>query len=285
MAEMAGMTKVSKLAVVILLLASVALVSTSLYMGFPAQYRPVPCVQSADSDSSTPKRTSSSNQCAANLAYYDTAPKPDFWTQLFPPYAMAESAEGLLMIALLLALSRSKVPSFLRRGVELPRAVRYAALCASLAAASVYVVYVITDMVFAYPAYWTLTQIQLSFGGEYILRFGTIAFSAYAVSVCCALAALMRGELWVALKRATIYAAVPLLLFLQAMVLLFDPRDMMIQVANFVGWIIVGGSTLPHGGAVYGVPLISNVTVLLVSSGVLLLGLRSKRRRNLAGSL
>lgn len=170
-----------------------------------------------------------------------------------------ESAEGLIVLAALAPLSKLR-PSFGRRfTIRLPRATRDIALLAGLCFATLWLSYAVVD--FYIPlGFSSVGNHAINAGHLFGLSFGTDAFLFFALAVVSFTIYSLGSGMLRAIKTTFSWFVVPFLFAFFAALAVFDTHEMSLSVTMFSRNI-----------SLFGVPLFSNCTVLIVLTGLVVL--------------
>lgn len=258
-------------------------------IGLPTNYRTVPCKYDPESSA-----FSSCRIAAAYVAEFRITHGSDYLTQVLVPYVIAEIAEGLLiMAALLFLIPHFKMSERVNRKFRLPTIFRALIFVIGIGAASVYLFYVYSDMICASGPVPKSVQNLVNQLGGIVMRvglpnpipnpltevdFGLHGFEAFGVACGMFYVVFLNRGLWSSFKIVTKWAACPLIAFLTGMVVLLDWKEVWFQVANIVGWAQIGARTFQINnlmiGYVYGLNLVSNMALFIVSVSIIVIGIR-----------
>ncbi len=197
------------------------------------------------------------NRCAAAVAIYQNQFVPEF--RLYQSYA--EIAEAFaVVVALCLLASVLRAPAFLKREVSLQKPLRLA--LASLGAAGL--------GAFAFLESLNLLYAE-TLNDQFIGLFHSIpqppVYAVLGLAVACVCFGVLRARrgLFAGLRSGVMLGAFSASIA-QLFLLLFDSREMYLYVTRFSSnWVL------------FGFPVLSNWFVLVVSSGLLALGLAPRR--------
>lgn len=188
----------------------------------------------------------------------------------------------MLVVAGLSLLLRRKPTAFSQRSLQFPRQLRVLLATGSLLLGSLFVVYIITNVAFAFSAqaFWLIGADTLSFGLPVFPGFGALAFLTFGMASLLMFLALSNRGIGNALKTTISFYSAPLLIVHTTLLLLFDGREMWLQATNFLEWFRLGGYSSTQNGVVstvYGVPVLSNVSVAIITGYFFLWGLRNRK--------
>jgi len=263
-----------------LVITATLLILASLAIGFPVNYRPIPC----------PDPEAPNGLCRASQAAVSLMPKVNYWTNVVVPYSIAEVGEGLLVFVAFLLLPLWLQPLRFEKRVRVPAILRGAAIVAGLGAALYFCFYVYSDMVsFSAPIPLAVRDLIGRLGGELgnlglpslpdpltDPSFGLHGLEAFLLASSMFFLGGLNGGVLRSFRLAVTWVSSPLICLLTGVVIAFDRADMWIHVANTASWAEVGARTFQVNslviGHVYGFPLLSNMSLFVVSVLVIILG-------------
>lgn len=185
----------------------------------------------------------------------------DFPLWLFKSEVQVALGFELVAVLLLLFQARRLLPPVLRRAVTLPRAVRDAFLLAFAGGASFCGFYIVLD--------WLREEYPLTLGYGFDpnaptpMALGEAAFLSMAVAVAGLTVYRSNIGLWASFSYAVTHFAAPVIAALEVGLFIVSPSEMQRHAANILG-------LLPFPSQAYGISILSNWLVLVVSVFILL---------------
>jgi len=195
---------------------------------------------------------------------------------LYTYMTFLQVAEGVLVVAIFILMLGVRLPSSFDKTFRLPTLVKLSVVIVAVVLSFFYLLAVVTDMLQLDGSYLASGRISLA---EYLVvnryfeylrpYFGPwLGLSAFILvfgaTICVVLFRLDKG-LYESLRNTLTFFTFPMVLILQVSLLILGRQEMAIHVTDFVA------------GSIGGVDLVSNWFVLVVVSGLFVVGLTCRR--------